>query len=186
VLAITSGTSAPPDATAGRHRLTLASMRPWALPLCLGLVAACGRGSPLPPGGRLATGTWGGDNAGLIVNDTIAHAHVGCTYGNFAAPVALDADGRFNVPGSYVLRAYPIQVGPSLPAQFAGLVTGKRLTFTVAVNDTVEKRLVALGPVTVVLGEEPRLGPCPICRVPKALPGSAPVLGPVSASAASR
>src|SRR4029078_10306724 len=82
-------------------------------------VAACGTGSSvLPPqGAALAVGTWGGENAGLIVDDTIAHVHVGCTYGNFPGPVALDETGRFNVSGSYVLRAYPVAVGPALPAQ---------------------------------------------------------------------
>jgi hypothetical protein len=72
-------------------------------------------------GGKLSVGTWGGENAGLIVNDTIAHVHVACTLGNFPAPVTVDENGRFDVTGSYVLRAYPVFVGPYHPAQFAGL-----------------------------------------------------------------
>jgi len=70
------------------------------------------------------------------------------------------------VPGEYLLRAYPVAVGPAMPAQFAGVLRGTALTLTVAVNDTVDKRLVVLGPVTVVLGHEPKLGPCPICKSP--------------------
>lgn len=164
---------------AGPWQATRGCRRLIGLLLSAGVAGACGRGLTPPAGDRLSTGMWGGDNAGLIVNDTIAHAHVGCTYGNFAAPVALDQDGRFNVPGSYLLRAYPIAVGPSLPAQFAGLVVGSRLTFTVAVNDTIEKKLVVLGPVTVTLGTDPRLGPCPICRVPQALKGDRSRRSPV-------
>jgi hypothetical protein len=57
-------------------------------------------------------------------------------------------------------------MGPTLPAQFAGLVRGNVLTLTVAVDDTVMKDLVALGPVTVVFGREPRMQVCPICREP--------------------
>ena len=139
----------------------------------LGVVAihACGRSGSsvvLPPAGvALATGTWGGDNAGLIVDDTIAHVHVGCTFGNFPAPVVLDESGRFNVSGSYMLHAYPIAVGPSSPAQLAGVLQANRLTLTVAVNDTVEKKLVVLGPVVVLFARDPKLGPCPICRVPR-------------------
>jgi hypothetical protein len=121
--------------------------------------------SPTFPGReRLEVGTWGADNAGVIVDDTLAHVHIGCTFGGFGAPVHLDGDGRFSVPGSYTLRAFPVAIGPSLPAQFAGLVEGNRLTLTVAVNDTVEKKLVILGPVAVTFGREPRMGPCPICR----------------------
>ncbi|HEX6943517.1 MAG TPA: hypothetical protein VF128_11360 [Gemmatimonadaceae bacterium] len=129
----------------------------------LALGASCEGDDPISPDGSLLTGTWGGDNVSLLLEDADAHVHIGCTNGDFPAPLSVDGDGRINVAGSYVLRAYPIQVGPSLPAQFAGVVDGKRLTFTIAVNDTVEKKLVVLGPVIVTYGVEPRMGPCPIC-----------------------
>ena len=131
----------------------------------LTLGTSCGDDDPISPEGDLLAGTWGGENVALIVEGTTAHVHVGCTNGDFPAPVALDADGRFSIAGSYVLRAYPIQIGPSLPAQMAGVVEGRRLTFTVAVNDTVEKKLVVLGPSTVIFDRDPNMGPCPICRV---------------------
>ena len=124
--------------------------------------------SILPPqSGQLAPGTWGGDNAGVIVNDSSAHVHVGCTLGNFPGPVALDNAGRFSVTGEYLLRAYPVARPPYLPAQFSGTVRNNKLTLTIAVNDTVEKKNVVLGPVTVTLDRPPQLGPCPICRTPQ-------------------
>ena len=129
-------------------------------------VAACG-GRSVTAGTSehvLARGTWGGDNAGAIVDDTVVHVHIGCTLGNFPPPTVLDDEGRFSVEGNYTLRAYPIAVGPPLPAVFTGVVNGTQLTLSVAVNDTVEKKLVPLGPVTVVLGQEPRMQACPICR----------------------
>jgi hypothetical protein len=132
------------------------------------LTATCADGSLVPTGGRLAVGTWGGDNAGVIVTETATHVHIGCTFGDVPDDVALGSDGRFRVAGSYVLRAFPIVVGPSLPAQFSGRVVGRTLTLAVAVNDTVENKLVALGPVTVVFGRDPKLGPCPICLKPVA------------------
>jgi hypothetical protein len=145
-------------------------MRAWRLVLASlpTLGGACGTGGPvLPPfTNRLSPGTWGGDDAGVIVNDAVAHVHVGCTYGNFPAPVPLDQNGRFSVPGEYLLRAYPIAVGPTMPAQLAGVIVAGTLTLTVAVNDTVEHTLVVLGPVTVTYGRAPRMGPCPICAVP--------------------
>ena len=132
-------------------------------------VAAACAGSPsasAPLPTELHLGTWGGDGAGVIVTDTLAHVHVACTKGDFPRPVTLEADARFNVAGHYILRAFPVQVGPSLPARFAGVVRGNLLTLSIAVDDTVEKKLVALGPITVVLGRDPNLGPCPICVVP--------------------
>jgi hypothetical protein len=111
----------------------------------------------------LSEGTWGGDDVGLIVNDVVAHVHFGCTFGDFPLPLALDEDDRFNLAGEYLLRAFPVAVGPPLPARLSGVVQGRRITLTVAVNDTVENRLVLLGPATVVYGREAEMGPCPIC-----------------------
>lgn len=132
------------------------------------LVAAlttCDSGTPFESNpSLLADGTWGGENAGVIVGGAQAHVHVGCTYGDFPAPIALDAEARFSVAGEYLLRAYPIAIGPTMPAQFAGVIRNGVLTLTVAVNDTIEKRLVVLGPVTVAYGREPEMGPCPICE----------------------
>jgi hypothetical protein len=128
--------------------------------------AGCARSdSVLPPDStRLSLGTWGGDNAGVIVEDSVAHLHIDCTLGNFTAPIPIDTNHRFSVAGSYVLRAYPVQLGPSLPAQFAGTVNGARLTFTVTVNDTVENKVVTLGPITVRYQQPANMRVCPICR----------------------
>jgi len=139
------------------------------LTLFAGAFLACSEASVFPPAGdTLALGTWGGSNAGVIVTDTAVHVHVGCTFGDMPGNVQLDADGRFTVNGTYVLRAYPIVMGPELPAQFSGRVIGRRLLLAVAVNDTVENQVVALGPITVELGHAAHMGPCPICRAPSA------------------
>lgn len=128
--------------------------------------------SVVASGGTLSIGTWGGENAGLIVNDTVAHVHIACTLGNFPAPVSVDTNGRFSVTGSYVLRAYPVFVGPYHPAQFDGQLNGNRLTLRVSVSDTVEKKTVQLGPVTLTFKDEPHMGPCPICKRPGEMPTS--------------
>jgi hypothetical protein len=119
--------------------------------------------APTSPEGDLLPGTWGGENVALIVEEDVAHVHFGCTNGDFSAPIHVDAEGRFSVPGSYMLRAYPIPIGPTVPAQMAGQVRGRRVTFSVAVNDTVMKELIVFGPSTVIFGQEPQMGPCPIC-----------------------
>ena len=127
------------------------------------LGASCPSDDPTSPDGNLIGGTWGGDNVAMILEDDVAHVHIGCTSGDFPTPLAVGTDNRVNVAGSYHLRLYPVAVGPSHPAQLAGVLDGRRLTFTVSVNDTVEKKLVVLGPVTVTLAREPQMGPCPIC-----------------------
>jgi hypothetical protein len=131
------------------------------------IVAACSSTSTVPVfDGSLPLGTWGGDNTGMIVGDTAMHLHVACTFGDVSGRVPLGANGQFDVAGSYMLRAYPITVGPSVPARFVGRVDGAKATITVTVNDTVEHKTVVLGPVVLTWGAEPQMGPCPICRRP--------------------
>lgn len=128
------------------------------------LIGCSGTGPNLFPfSGELTVGTWGGDAAGMIVSDVSMHLHIGCTYGDVSGRVAVTS-GAFDVSGSYMLRAFPVAVGPAVPARFTGKVTGNVATVTATIDDTVQHQTVVKGPVVVTLGEAPRLGPCPICR----------------------
>src|SRR5207253_10115952 len=121
----------------------------------LGVAAAvaCSSGASGPAfDGGLAIGTWGGDNAGMIVGDTAMHLHIGCTYGDVSGRVPVAADGRFDVSGRYMLRAYPIAIGPAVPARFTGRLDGANVTVTVTVDDTVQHTTVVLGPAVVTYG----------------------------------
>jgi hypothetical protein len=106
------------------------------------------------------TGTWGGENAALIADDTSAHVHIGCTYGNVHQQIIPDADGRFDVPGEQNITAHPVDRGILHPARFSGRVSHGIMILTVTLTDTT----VTLGPVKLAFGQEPRMGPCPICR----------------------
>ena len=108
------------------------------------------------------TGTWGGDDAGLIATDTSAHVHIGCTLGDTKGRIVADIDGHFDLGGTYNVDAFPIDRGVTHPARFTGQIAGKSMTLTVVLTDTGRQ----LGPVLLVLGKEPKMGPCPICRVP--------------------
>jgi hypothetical protein len=122
-------------------------------------LAACGT-SGGPPLDRVPAGTWGGDEAGLIVSAGTAHAHVGCTAGDFPGELALDGEGRFDVTGTYDVDAFPVSRGILHPARLFGGTDGRSLTFTVRLTDTGQ----TLTSGTLVLGREPRMRNCPICR----------------------
>jgi len=107
-------------------------------------------------------GTWGGDDAGLIVSATEVHAHIGCTNGNVDRSIPVDSEGRFDVAGLYNVDAYPVDRGIVHPARFFGRTDGRTLTLAVRLTDTGQ----TLGPVELRLGREPSMGICPICRVP--------------------
>jgi hypothetical protein len=132
------------------------------LSLALAVCLACdGAGPDAGPGpGDRVFGTWGGVDAGLIAADTGAHLHIGCTLGNVAGPITLDAAGGFDVPASYNITAYPIDLGILHPARVTGVVIGRSLRLTVQLTDTA----VTLGPVRLRLGTEPGMVMCPICR----------------------
>ena len=132
------------------------------LAIVLVTILACdGTGAEPGPGpGDLVLGTWGGTDAGLIATDSGAHLHIGCTLGNVAGPITLDAEGRFDVPALYNINAYPIDLGILHPARVTGVVIGRSLRLTVQLTDTV----VALGPVRLRIGTEPGMVMCPICR----------------------
>jgi len=135
---------------------------PRAFTIALAALLACdGAGAePGPGSGDLVLGTWGGTDAGLIATDSAAHLHIGCTLGNVAGPITLDADGRFDVPALYNISAYPIDLGIRHPARITGVVIGRYLRLTVQLTDTA----VTLGPVRLRLGTEPGMVMCPICR----------------------
>lgn len=116
--------------------------------------------------GVLPLGNWGGDSGAMIVSDTAMHLHIGCTFGDASGRIAVNQNGSVDVDGSYMLRAYPITIGPSVPAKFVGTLRGTTLTVTAIVTDTTTGKTVTRGPVTVTLGTNPRLLPCPVCRRP--------------------
>jgi len=130
----------------------------------LGFVAAAAVLGPCDPTGlrhpKDLIGMWGGQNAAVIADDTSAHIHIGCTYGNIHQQLILDADGRFDLPGEQNITAHPVDRGILHPARFVGRVRGGEMILTITLTDTT----VTLGPVVVVHGQEPRMGPCPICR----------------------
>jgi hypothetical protein len=137
-------------------------MRIQALALAMLMIGPCE--STVGPGGGVVEGTWGGKNAGVIATDSTAHVHIGCTVGDTKGGIIPGPDGRFDVPGLYNITAYPVYRGPDHPARFTGRVAGSFMTLTVSLTDTT----VTLGPVTLKYGAPPQLGPCPICRIPKA------------------
>jgi hypothetical protein len=126
--------------------------------------AVLGPCDPAPTGidAGVVKGTWGGENAGLIADDTTAHVHIGCTYGSIHQQITPDSRGNFDVPGEQNITAHPVDLGVLHPARFVGRVNDGRMTLVVTLTDTA----VTLGPVQLAYGKEPRMGPCPICRSP--------------------
>jgi hypothetical protein len=134
------------------------------LALATVLAAACLTSPEIP--GTLPVGTWGGEDAGLLVRDDGVHAHIGCTLGDVPGSIPLDPDGRFEVTGQWNVNAFPIDLGIVHPARLSGRTDGRTLRFTVVLTDTGQ----SLGPAIVRFGREPKMVNCPICRNPDRAP----------------
>src|SRR5438552_15418332 len=126
----------------------------------LTLAAAAAVLGPCDPTGvkppKDLSGMWGGENAALIADDTSAHVHIGCTYGNVHQQIIPDAEGRFDVPGEHNITAHPVDRGILHPAPFLGRVSGGRMVLTVTLTDTT----LTLGPAQLPYCTAPWRGPC--------------------------
>jgi hypothetical protein len=148
--------------------MDIARLRRHLCTLSAASLAACSASMNVPVAdGALAVGTWGGERAGMIVGESDTHLHIDCTVGDVPGRIAVDANRRFDAAGSYLLRAFPLAIGPTMPARVTGRLDGANATLTVTVNDTIEHKTTVLGPVVVTYGREPRRIPCPICRRPR-------------------
>lgn len=143
-----------------------------AIAAAVGCSSTSSSGVP-PADGLIAVGQWGGDSASMIVGDTAMHLHISCTFGDVSGRITVRDNGEFDVGGSYLLRAFPVAVGPTMPARFTGRIDRSTATIVVTVTDTIQKQTVVRGPVVVTFKRDPRLMPCPICRMQNRWSGSA-------------
>jgi len=81
--------------------------------------------------GDVATGTWGGHNAELVVTSVGATARFKCgATGTIGRPLTLDTSGNFEVPGSFVT---PVTTAGIQAARYSGSVSGQAMTLAVFV-----------------------------------------------------
>jgi hypothetical protein len=110
--------------------------------------------------GRVAEGVWGGTHLRVNVTGEGAQLEFDCAHGEISAPFRLDAEGRFDLAGTYTREGPgPIRVGrePSArPARYAGHVEGGRMTLTV----TLEGADQPLGEYTLARGAPGRVVKC--------------------------
>ncbi|HEX8335154.1 MAG TPA: hypothetical protein VF621_00400 [Pyrinomonadaceae bacterium] len=89
-------------------------------------------------GGRVAEGLWGGQHVRMSAGEEGARLEFDCARGQIDAPFETDAEGRFDLPGTYTRQGPgPVRVGraPSArPARYKGRVEGERMTLSVTLE----------------------------------------------------
>ena len=140
-------------------------LRERALPFC-GLLCAL---FLLVPGDRSAAGpdsrskllgSWGGDHISLILTEAGGRAEFDCAHGSIDEPFLVDAEGKFDLKGTYVPEhPGPIHNGErpdEHPARYRGSVDGDSMVLTATVPD----RNQSLGPFKLFQGKKPRVHKC--------------------------
>lgn len=110
--------------------------------------------------GRVAEGLWGGAHLRMNVSGDSASLEFDCAHGEITAPFVLNAEGRFDLPGTYTREGPgPIRIGrePSArPARYAGRVEGERMTLSVRLEGSDKP----LGQYTLTRGDEGMVVKC--------------------------
>ncbi len=129
------------------------------LPLALLLLVAlaCEENSPTGPKklDRMPVGAWGGEQISLTVTESGGTFEQFCATGFIEQAILLDADGRFEVTGTYIEN----RGGPSVmhPARFSGSTDGTTATLTVTLTDSDRR----IGPFRFFFGRAVQVSPCP-------------------------
>ena len=92
------------------------------------LLVMCSTGGDLD---RVPTGAWGGEHVRLTVTDSGGTVEFDCAHGTVDSPLAVDAEGRFDVAGTLVREGGPVREGGEEPPQrvkYAGRTDGRTMT----------------------------------------------------------
>lgn len=88
----------------------------------------------------LKTGVWGGPHVNMNVTETGAELEFDCANGTIGERIELDAEGRFDVRGSYTPEPGGAVTDKTpakhLQARYRGQVTGQKLTMTITLVET--------------------------------------------------
>jgi hypothetical protein len=130
--------------------------------LSLVLAAIALLASPTPR--EVPLGAWGGMGVALTVEDSGAKVELDCAHGRITGRLALDADGRFELPGTFAReRPGPVRMGPSgeveeekgVEATYSGRLEDGVLHLTFRVGKEAGSR-----PLEARLGQTARLHKC--------------------------
>jgi hypothetical protein len=110
--------------------------------------------------GGVAEGLWGGMHVRMNVGGDGVELEFDCARGSVSAPFKTDAEGRFDLPGTYTREGPgPIRIGrepTAAPAHYSGRVEGSKMTLSVRLDEPAQ----ALGHYSLTRGSEGRVTKC--------------------------
>jgi hypothetical protein len=103
---------------------------------------------------------WGGPHVRLVITANGAEVEFDCAHGEIKAPVKGDAQGRFDLPGTFVReRGGPVrsdETESAEPVRYSGKIEGDKMFLTLTLTDSNQK----LDNFTLTRGSDGRLWKC--------------------------
>jgi hypothetical protein len=102
---------------------------------------------------------WGGPHVRLTMKTGGAELEFDCAHGEITTPIEPDAEGRFDVPGTFVREGGPTRTDRSRsgrPARYSGRIERDTMTLNVKLVDTDQ----SIETFTLTRGSEGRLWKC--------------------------
>jgi hypothetical protein len=97
---------------------------------------------------QIATGVWGGLHINLEVGSNSAKVEFDCAHGAIAGPLVVDANGKFELHGSFTQeRGGPVRADEtpeSRPATYSGTIKGTTMTLILKVAGVDEPETFTL------------------------------------------
>jgi hypothetical protein len=86
-------------------------------------------------------GVWGGPHVRLVITSNGGEIEFDCGHGQLNEPLKRDAQGRFDVAGTFVREAGPVRQEETSgkPARYSGRIEGDIMTLTLTLSDSNEK-----------------------------------------------
>ena len=110
--------------------------------------------------GSAGLSTWGGEHVRLTEREGGASLEFDCAGGEITRPLRPDAEGRFDLPGTFTRKspgARRVGLTPAArPARYSGRVEGQTMTLTVTLAETDQPPET----YTLTRGGAGRLGKC--------------------------
>lgn len=110
-------------------------------------------------GHKVEETVWGGQHVRLVIGETRSEIEFDCAHGAIKGRFSTDADGQFDLPGTFAREGGPVREDESdsgKPVRYKGKITGDTMTLTIIMSESNQR----LDDFTLTRGNQGQLRKC--------------------------